>query len=136
MTVRGRVRDHDRVDDTEHLVEVWQRILAPSGVSWVLFENGTCVMLKEPDGELAGQAVEILRQYGPVRAGGPAGDFGTRALKDGTGWLVTGHHPDVVTYVGSEEPADPSNLAVGLHGRSKRHRDGTDLQVVHVEDTR
>ncbi|KUN22085.1 hypothetical protein AQJ23_28970 [Streptomyces antibioticus] len=136
MTVRGRVRHHDRVDDIEHLVEVWQRILEPSGVSWVLFENGTCVMLKEPDGELAGQAVEILRQFGPVRAGGPAGDFGTHALKDGTGWLVTGHHPDVVTYVGSDEPADPSNLAVGLHGRSKRHRDGTDLQVVHVEDAR
>ena len=136
MTVRGWVRNHDRVDDTEHLVEAWQRILEPSGVSWVLFENGTCVMLKEPDGELAGQAVEILRQYGPVRAGGPAGDFGTHPLKDGTGWLVTGHHPDVVTYVGSGEPADPSNLAVGLHGRSKRHRDGTDLQVVHVEDAR
>ncbi|MCW8378288.1 hypothetical protein [Streptomyces justiciae] len=136
MTVRGRVRNHDRVDDTEHLVEVWQRILEPAGVSWVLFENGTCVMLKEPDGELAGQAVEILRQYGPVRAGGPAGDFGTQRLKDGTGWLVTGHHPDVVTYVGSAEPADASDLAVGLHGRSKRHRDGTDLQVVHVEDAR
>lgn len=122
--------------DTEELVDIWRRILAPSGISWVLFENGTCVMLKEPEDELAGQAVDILGQFGPVHAGGPAGDFNVLGLKDGTGWLVTGHHPDVVTYVALDEPADPSHLAVGLHGRTKRHQDGTELRVVHVEDVR
>ncbi|WP_369173118.1 hypothetical protein AB5J49_36510 [Streptomyces sp. R28] len=122
--------------DTEEFVEIWRRILAPSGISWVLFENGTCVLLKEPEGELAGQAVEILGDFGPVRAGGPAGDFNVLQLKDGTGWLVTGHHPDVVTYVALDEPADPSHLAVGIHGRIKRRQDGTALCVVHVEDRR
>jgi hypothetical protein len=122
--------------DTENLVEVWRRILEPSGSSWVLFEHGTCVVLKEPAGELAGHAVEILGKFGPVRVGSPAGDFNVLTLKDGLGWLVTGHHPDVFTYVAPDEPANPSHLAVGIHGRTKRHQDGTELRVLHVEDRR
>ncbi|WP_369264939.1 hypothetical protein [Streptomyces sp. R35] len=31
---------------------------------------------------------------------------------------------------------EQSEIAVGLFGRSKRHRDGTELHVVHVEDKR
>jgi hypothetical protein len=134
-TVRGRVRN-DATVDTENLVAFWQRTLAPSGTSWVLFDHGTCVVLKEPDGELAAQAVAILAEYGPVHVGSPAADFSVHALKDGTGWLVTGHHADVVTHVASDEPPGPSDLAVGIHGRTKRHRDGTELHVVHVEDNR
>jgi hypothetical protein len=122
--------------DAEDLVELWRRILAPSGASWVLFEHGTCVVLKEPAGDLAGQASGILGEFGPVRVGSAAGDFNVLTLKDGTGWLVTGHHPDVVTYVALDEPADSSHPAVGIHGRGKRHQDGTALRVAHVEDRR
>ncbi|MFJ3723768.1 hypothetical protein ACIPYQ_14500 [Streptomyces sp. NPDC090045] len=57
-------------------------------------------------------------------------------LTQAEGWVVTGHHHDVLTYVGPDKPDDGSGLAVGLHGRSKRHRDGTELHVVHVEDKR
>ncbi|MFI1440496.1 hypothetical protein [Streptomyces fructofermentans] len=57
-------------------------------------------------------------------------------VQDAEGWVVTGHHDDVLTYVGPEESEDPGQLAVGLLGRSKRHRDGTELRVVHVEDRR
>ncbi len=121
---------------TDNPVEVWQRILAPSGTSWVLFEHGTCVLLKEPEGDLAEQASGILGEFGPVHVGSPAGDFHVLTLKDELGWLVTGHHPDVVTHVALDEPVDPSHLAVGIHGRTKRHQDGTDLHVVHVEDRR
>ncbi|MFJ7077465.1 hypothetical protein [Streptomyces sp. NPDC098781] len=122
--------------DTESLVEVWRRILAPSGTSWVLFEHGTCVVLKEPAGDLAGQASGILGEFGPVRVGSSAGDFNVLTLKDDLGWLVTGHHPDVVTYVAPDEPVDPSHLTIGIHGRGKRHQDGTQLQIAHVEDRR
>ncbi|MFD4880547.1 hypothetical protein ACFWOB_45300 [Streptomyces sp. NPDC058420] len=62
--------------DTETLVDVWQRLLADSGESWVLFEHGTCVVLTAPDGELAEQAAEFLKKFGPVHAGSSAGDFG------------------------------------------------------------
>lgn len=122
--------------DTEILIDVWQRLLADPRKSWVLFEHGTCVVLTAPDGELAEQATGILKQFGPVRAGSSAGDFGVIHPKDVEGWVVTGHHHDVLTYVGPDEPRDESEIAVGMLGRSKRHRDGTELGVLHVEDRR
>lgn len=124
------------VVDTETLIDAWRRLLAGSGKPWVLFEHGTCVVLEEPGGGLADRATEILRAYGPVSVGGPAGDFRVLELKNGEGWLVTGHHPDVVTFVALEDSEDPSHLAVGMLGRSRRDRDGRDLHVVHVEDGR
>ncbi|MFF7982220.1 hypothetical protein ACFZDK_24350 [Streptomyces sp. NPDC007901] len=122
--------------DTEILVDVWRRLLADPHTSWELFEHGTCVVLTAPDGDLAAQATGILREFGPVHAGSPAGDFGVIDPKDVEGWVVTGHHGDVLTYVGPAEPRDPSQLAVGLHGRTKRHADATAPNVVHVEDNR
>lgn len=122
--------------DTEILIDVWQRLLADPHKSWALFENGTCVVLTAPEGDLAEQATELLRKSGPVHAGSSAGDFGVIDLEDAEGWVVTGHHNDVLTYVGPDEPGDRSEIAVGLLGRAKRHRDGTELHVVHVEDKR
>ena len=122
--------------ETETLIEVWQRLLADPRKSWVLFEHGTCVVLPAPDGELAEQATDLLKKFGPVHAGSSAGDFGVIDVENVEGWVVTGHHNDVLTYVGLDEPQDQSQIAVGLFGRSKRHRDGTELRVVHVEDKR
>ncbi|MFJ3833720.1 hypothetical protein ACIPWI_38095 [Streptomyces sp. NPDC090046] len=122
--------------DTEILVDVWQRLLADPRKSWVLFEHGTCVVLTAPEGELAEQATDLLKKFGPAHAGSSAGDFGVIDVKDVEGWVVTGHHNDVLTYVGLDEPQDQSQITVGLFGRSKRHRDGTELCVVHVEDKR
>ncbi|MFI2641059.1 hypothetical protein [Streptomyces sp. NPDC018610] len=118
------------------LIDVWKWILASADTPWVLFEHGTCVLLTEPEGDPAEQATQILREFGPVSVGGPSGDFSVRTITGDAGWLVTSHHPDVVTFVAPDEPADPSHLAVGIHGRSKRHEDGTAPHVVHVEDGR
>lgn len=122
--------------NTEILKDVWQRFLADSRKPWVLFEHGTCVVLTAPDGEPTEQATEMLKEFGPVHAGSSAGDFRVIDLKDAEGWVVTGQHNDVLTYVGPDEPHDQSKIAVGLFGRAKRHRDGTELHVVHVEDKR
>ncbi|QFG27312.1 hypothetical protein F7P10_26335 [Actinomadura sp. WMMB 499] len=121
---------------TEELVEVWRGVVRGDRKSWVLFEHGTCVILMEPADDLAAQATELLREFGPVHAGGPAGDFGSIDLDAAPGWAVYGHHNDVLTYVAPEELDEPSDLAVGLLGRSKRDRDGRELTVVHVEDKR
>ncbi len=120
------------------LVDVWRRIIVGSGKSWVLFQHGTCVILMQPEHDLAAQAIEIMKEWGPVHAGSSAGDFSTIALEDYPGWVVTGHHPDMLNYVSPEELATeaPSDLVVGLLGRSKRDQDGEDPQVVHVEDRR
>ncbi|GGM12080.1 hypothetical protein GCM10010129_65050 [Streptomyces fumigatiscleroticus] len=71
-----------------------------------------------------------------MHVGSSAGGFRVLELKNGEGWLVTGHHPDVVTFVGLDEVDDQSHPAVGLHGRAKRGRDGSEPHVVHVEDVR
>ncbi|MGR6913955.1 hypothetical protein ACU635_06860 [[Actinomadura] parvosata] len=116
-------------------IETWRTLLDPAK-SWVLFGHDTCVILVRPDGDLADQATTLLREYGPVHPGTPAGDFDTIELRDAPGWVVTGHHPDILTYVAPDELDDHDHLVVGLHGRSKRDQDGHDLAVVHVEDKR
>ncbi|RSN64244.1 hypothetical protein [Actinomadura sp. WAC 06369] len=122
---------------TEELVAVWRDVITGDHKSWVLFEHGTCVILMDPEDDLAVQATGLLREFGPVQAGTPAGDFGTIDLDAAPGWAVYGHHNDVLTYVAPEEAGDePSDLAVGLLGRSKRDQDGKELTVVHVEDKR
>ena len=122
--------------DTDRLVEIWRQIIVGAGKSWVVFEHGTCVVLVEPADDLAARAVAILGEFGPVQAGTPAADFGTVPLDAAPGWVVTGHHPDVLTYVAPGEVGEPDNLAVGLTGRAKRDLDGHELTVVHVEDKR
>ncbi len=122
--------------DTEILIHIWQQLLTDPRKSWVLFEHGTCVVLPAPDDDLAEQATKILKEFGPVHAGAPAGDFAVIDLRDAEGWAVTGHHRDILTYVGPDEPGEQSELAVGLCGRSKRDQDGAELRIIHVEDKR
>ena len=120
------------------LVEIWRGIIIGKEKSWVLFQQGTCVILMQPELDLTAQAVAIMKQWGPVHVGSPAGDFSTITLAGHPGWVVTGHHPDMLTYVSLNEfeEKNPSDVAVGLLGRSKRNQDGEELQVLHVEDKR
>lgn len=123
----------------EHaLATLWRKVIVGQNKSWVAFSHGTVVILPAPapDADLAVEATEILRTWGPVHAGTSAGDFGTLVLNPGPGWAVYGHHPDMFTYVAPEEVSDTSNLVVGMFGRGKRDKDAHTLQVVHVEDAR
>jgi hypothetical protein len=124
--------------DAAGLIAAWRDIINGPDKSWVLFENGTCVVLVDPGEDLAGQAVALLGEHGPVRPGSSFGDFATITLDDGRGWVVTCHHTDILTYVAADEVgADrASDPVVGLLGRSKRGRDAEELRVVHVEDRR
>jgi hypothetical protein len=122
--------------DSQGLADLWRQIIIGDRKSWVLFAHGTCVVLTEPVGDLAAQATAILAEYGPVHPGGPAGDFSVVRLTAAPGWVVTGHHPDVLTYVAPDEAPEPTDLTIGLTGRANRDRDGHELQVIHVEDNR
>ncbi|HEY1015521.1 MAG TPA: hypothetical protein VGE07_22625 [Herpetosiphonaceae bacterium] len=106
--------------------------------SWVLFGHGTCVILMEPEADLAAQAVALLREWGPVAAGTPAGDFNVIDLAADPGWAVTSHHPDILTYVPPDEfeSGQPAEVVIGLLGRSRRAQDAEELRVIHVEDRR
>lgn len=124
--------------DPSSLIATWRRIIVGDQKSWALFENGTCVILMQPEDDLAAQAIALLKEWGPVHAGTPAGDFNVVHLSGYPGWVVTCHHPDILCYVSPEEIADPGqgDLMVGLLGRGKRDRDAMELQVVHVENQR
>ena len=99
------------------LVEAWRATINGPDKSWVLFENGTCVILMEPEADLAAQATALLSEYGPVHAGSSFGDFGTITLDDGRGWVVTCHHNDILTFVGPDEVRpDAEDVVVGLTG--------------------
>ena len=119
-------------------VGAWQRTIIGDGESWVVFRHGTCVVLVDPEprADLSAEAVAILREHGPVRAGSPAGDFGTITLDPGPGYVVYGNHQDVLTFVDPSEVSEPDDLTIGLHGRSKRDRDARELEVIHVQDRR
>jgi len=121
----------------DSLIETWRRIILGEYKSWALFSNGTCVILMRPEVDLRRQAVEMMKTYGPVHAGAPAGDFSVITLDDDPGWVVTSHHPDILTYVSPDEVAEQRNdLVIGLLGRSKRDLDAAELMVIHVEDNR
>ncbi|MEJ8646329.1 hypothetical protein WKI68_43885 [Streptomyces sp. MS1.HAVA.3] len=97
----------------------------------MLFEHGTCVVLTAPDGELAEQATEILKKFGPAHAGSSPGDFGVIDLKDAEGWVVTGHHNDVPSAGFGDRPLlhEPASTVQGrlawrngCHQRGRRWR--------------
>jgi hypothetical protein len=119
--------------------DIWRKILIGAETkSWVLFENGTVVVLGKPEDDLQSQAVDLMKEWGPVHSGGPAGDFSVINLKNDPGWIVTSHHNDILTYVGPLEIQEetPSDITVGLNGRGKRDLDARDLKVIHIEDNR
>src|SRR4051812_36979172 len=120
------------VDD---LVEAWRSSIAGEGKSWVLFEHGTCVIFSNATGDIEKQASDLLAEWGPVQVGTPAGDFDVVPLAEHPGWVVTCHHPDILTYVDPEEVGpQAADIMVGLIGRSKRDQDAHDLKVIHVEE--
>lgn len=119
------------------LIAAWRATINGPGKSWVLFENGTCVILMVPETDLASQATALLGKWGPVGVGSSFGDFSTIELDDGRGWVVACHHPDILTFVGMDEIGVPTpEVAIGLLGRLKRGQDAEQLRVLHIEDRR
>jgi len=122
---------------TDSSVDSWRKIIIGDDKSWVLFEHGTCVILMHPVEDLGRQAIELMKAWGPVHAGSPAGDFSIVKLSQYPGSAVICHHPDILNYVSPGE-VDPgaSDVTIGLLGRAKRQQDAEGLVITHVEDRR
>ncbi len=121
----------------KELVRIWNKIIVGEEKSWVLFENGTIVILMEPELDLRNQAISLMEKFGKVSAGNPAGDFSVINLSNDEGYAVTCHHPDILTYVSpSEIEENAEDWKIGLVGRSKRNEDAHDLEIIHIEDNR
>jgi len=106
--------------------------------AWVLFSNGTFVVLDKPEEgrSLEEQALEAINKYGQVMAGGPPGDFNVIRTDHGCS-VVTGHCPYMYTCVlEDEENGKGMDMMIGLYGRGKRQKDFIEKKVVHIEEQR
>ena len=129
----------DMVLVKEQIVETWRKIIQNTpercGKPWIVFKNGTCVILMEAVAskeDATSQATKIISEYGPVYIGTPAADFNVMSNPAVDGMIVTGWHKDVLNYVGSQEGGE-NVLQRALLGRHKRDQDGRAPEVFHVE---
>ena len=103
---------------------------------WVLFENGTYIIFDNVDtiSNVEKEAIKLMKEFGPVHSGGPAGDFSVTHLNQTEGWVVSGHGYGMYTYVNPTEleSKSPSDVNIGLYGRSKRNQDGQNPKIIHV----
>lgn len=108
----------------------------PKFQDWVLFKNGTYIIFDNADTipNLENEAIKAMKEFGPVHAGGPAGDFGVTHLNKTEGWIVSGHGYGMYTYVNPNEldSEKPNDVEIGLYGRNKRNLDGENPVVINI----
>lgn len=116
-------------------VDFWRTLLREQrDKTWVLFKQGTCVVLERNSPDPISEAKAFLKEEGQIKPGSSGGDFSVVALRETPGWIVTCHRDNIFTYVAPDEMENRAgDLQVGLLGRSKRHQDSQQLEVVHVE---
>jgi hypothetical protein len=125
-------------DDIQARVAVWRKIIEGPHKSWVLFRNGTCVVMVRSEPNLAQQARHILADWGAVGTTNPTADYRVVKVTKAPGWVVACHEPDILVYLAPEEfgEEEPSEDQIGKLGRGRRYADAAEMEVVHVEDRR
>ncbi len=118
------------------MIEHVKLAINPKFQDWVLFENGTYIIFDDISTieDVKEKALQLMKEFGPVYAGGPAGDFNVIHLNLTEGWLVSGHGYGMYTYVHPSEldSESPNDLEIGLYGRSKRDSDGQNPEIIHI----
>jgi hypothetical protein len=114
----------------------------PDHRDWVVFANGTYIILDDSlKDDPSNNALEILKEFGPVYRGSPAGNISITKLVKTPGWSVGGHYNGMYTYVHPDEllgagMVDFSDLDVGLYARAKRDKDSRDLKIIYINTRR
>lgn len=118
------------------LLENVKLAINPKFEDWVLFEHGTYIIFDNADtiSDVQAEAIRLMKEFGPVYAGSPAGDFGVTHLNKTEGWVVSGHGYGMYTYVNPSEleAKFPTDIEIGTFGRSKRQKDGDSPVIVHI----
>jgi hypothetical protein len=110
----------------------------PKFSHWVLFKNGTYIIIKDTSIKNdTAYSIEIMKTYGPVMPGSPSDDIGVMHLTKVAGWVVSYDHPAMHTYVGPEELENagikaPTDVDIGLWGRQKREKDAGACRIIYV----
>ncbi len=129
----GSIHAATKMTDKEVITHV-KAAINPKFKSWVLFSNGTYIILDDTVTGKKETALALMKEYGPVYAGGAACDFGVQSLSNTKGWAVSGQYEAMYTYVHPSEldQQEPSDVEVGLWGRAKRDKDGKELKIIHI----
>ncbi|EJL71879.1 hypothetical protein [Chryseobacterium populi] len=122
------------------LIENVKLAINPKFQDWVLFKNGTYIIFDNVDTIKAvnDEAIKQMKEFGPVFAGGPAGDFNTIHLTKTDGWIVSGHGYGMYTYVNPSEIENktPNDIEIGIFGRSKRDLDGKNPEILYINSSK
>lgn len=120
----------------KELIENVKLAINPKFQHWVLFKNGTYIIFDDVKNinNINDEAIKMMKEFGPVFIGGPAGDFNTIHLSKTEGWIVSGHGYGMYTYVSPSEISNktPNDLEIGLFGRSKRDLDGKNPEIIYT----
>ena len=101
---------------------------------WVLFENGTFVMLRDDQQPIAigFWAVQILETEGIVTRQNRDLKFSVTPAFEG--WLVTGDYWAIYTYVHKSEIKTRDLKEIGQFGMAKRHSDSVGPRIIFLQD--
>jgi hypothetical protein len=124
----------------EDIIKHVKKAINPKFKDWVLFSNGTYIIFEDSaTGNKKEKAIELMKEYGPLEVGSPAGDFSVTTLHFTDGWVVSGHCYGMYTYVHpsefeSQEIKKPNDVDIGIFGRNKRDKDGREHNIIFVSD--
>lgn len=130
--------DHQKANEISEseLIHHVRLSINPRFQDWVLFKNGTYIIFDDADAisDLEGEAIKVIKSFGPVYIGTPSADFDVTDLNKTEGWIVSGHTYGMYTYVSPNEIKSPTpNItAIGLYGRSKKDLDGRNPLIIHI----
>lgn len=116
--------------NSKELANIYKKVIEPKLKDWVVFENGTCVIIYHPPKDLKAEAIEVLQKYGTVTPGSESADF--EVMKVDNGWVVAGNQPGILNYVSEDEGNGKEDFEIGLMGRDKKEQDSQYLKVVYL----
>src|SRR5690554_1988308 len=136
----SKVESKNSKVETKSLLDNVRLAINPKFKDWVLFENGTYIIFDDiaQIENIETEAIGLMKEFGPVHAGGPAGDFNVISLNETEGWVVSGHGYGMYTYVNPSELAtnSPDDVSIGLYGRSKRNNDGENPKIIYINSSK
>lgn len=115
---------------SEAFINIYKKVIEPNLKDWVIFENGTCVIIYKSQGDLKNEAAEILKKYGQAYPGTSTADF--TVTKVDKGWIVTGDQPGILNYVSEDEGEEKEDWEIGLLGRNQKEQDSKELRVIYT----
>ncbi|MGH1336583.1 MAG: hypothetical protein ACRBFS_10680 [Aureispira sp.] len=121
---------------SEELLKKVQQSIIPVYKNWVLFKNGTYIILDDVSNipDVAQEALRLLATYRPKSVlEKPTWDYSISHLERVEGWSVYGNGYGIYTYVHPDEMMDaPAPPTIIVFSRNKRSLDEANPQILYI----